>query len=194
MINRIIGVLTLNVNVIEEIEHDENATMEAAMIVAAVAIVGAIGAFLGAQFGGAGLEEFSQQFGGDVPIDIPIPSPIGAAVSTFIGTFVTWVLWSALTYLIGTNMFNGQATMGEMLRVIGYAQAPRILGLFAFIPCLGALLGLVGGIWSLVAGFVAIRQGLDLDNTNTAITVVISFIIAIVVQLCVLTPIFAFMM
>ena len=191
MINRIIGVLTLNVNVFEEIEHDENATTEAAMIVAVVAVISAIGGFLSVQFGGDAMAQFSEQFGGDVPFPIPTISPIGTAVTSFVGTFVGWILWSALTYFIGTNLFKGQATIGEMLRVIGYAQVPLVLNLVSFIPCLGAIISLVASIWSLVAGFVAVRQGLDIDNTQTAITVVISFIIAFIVQLCAIGPIFA---
>jgi hypothetical protein len=62
-----------------------------------------------------------------------------------------------------------------MLRVIGYAQAPQIL---AIIPCIGAL---IGWIWSVIAGFIAIRQGLDLDNTKALLTVVIGFIFVIIV-------------
>jgi len=30
---------------------------------------------------------------------------------------------------------------------------------------------LMGWIWTMAAGFVAVRQGLDLDNTKTAITI-----------------------
>jgi hypothetical protein len=64
--------------------------------------------------------------------------------------------------------------MGEMLRVLGYAQAPQLL---AIIPCIG---GLVGAIWALIAGFIAIRQGLDLDNTKAFLTALIGFGVVIV--------------
>ena len=58
-----------------------------------------------------------------------------------------------------------------MLRVIGFAYAPQVLGV---IPCIGWIIGL---IWSLIAGFIAVRQGLDLDNTKALLTVIIGFII-----------------
>jgi hypothetical protein len=72
---------------------------------------------------------------------------------------------------VGTSFFNGQATVDEMLRVIGFAHAPQILGV---IPCLGWIVGM---IWSLIAGFIAVRQGLDLDNTNTFLTIAIGFVV-----------------
>jgi len=49
--------------------------------------------------------------------------------------------------------------------VIGFAFAPQFL---AIIPCLGCFIGF---FWTLAAGFIAIRQGLDLDNTKTALTI-----------------------
>jgi hypothetical protein len=54
-----------------------------------------------------------------------------------------------------------------MLRVIGFAYTPLVLSI---IPCIG---GVIGFIWAIAAGFIAIRQGLDLDNTKAFLTVVI---------------------
>lgn len=146
MIERIIGVLKLDVATYEEIEHDPNALTQAAIVVAVVAFLSAIGSGIASTMGSG--------------------SFIMSFIATLIWTFIGWLIWAALTYFIGTTMFNGKADINEMLRVIGFAYAPQVLGL---IPCLG----LVGLIWSLVTGFVAVRQGLDLDNTQTAITVVI---------------------
>jgi hypothetical protein len=93
-----------------------------------------------------------------------------AFITQFISTFAGWIIWSALTFVVGTNLFDGKADVGEMLRVIGFAFAPQMLGI---IPCLGTV---VGGIWSLIAGFIAVRQGLDLDNVKTALTIGVGFI------------------
>lgn len=81
-----------------------------------------------------------------------------------------------------------------MLRVIGFAQAPRMLGIFAFIPCLGGILGLVGAIWALIAGFVGVRAGLDLDTGQTLITVFISWLVAIAVNIFLIGPILALLL
>lgn len=151
MLNRILGVFKLDVNIFEEIEHDEEATTQAAMVVAIVAVLGALGSGLGASFGGG---NFLTSF-----------------LSTLIWTFVGWLLWSLVSYFVGTTFFGGQATTGEMLRVIGFAYAPQVL---AIIPCIGWVVGL---IWSLIAGFIAIRQGLDLDNVKALLTIVVGAIV-----------------
>ncbi len=150
MLARIIGVFKLDVKVFEEIEHNASLTLPAAIIVAVVALIGGVGGL------------FSRLvFGGNV---------LGGFFGAIIYTFFGWIIWSILTWFVGTRFFNGQAEIPEMMRVIGFAFAPQIL---TIIPCVGPI---IGGIWSLIAGFFAIRQGLDLDNTKTFLTIVVGAI------------------
>lgn len=191
MFQRMLGVLKLDINTFESIEHDPNATGQAAIIVTIVAILSAIGGFFGAQASVATLESFSEQLGGEFPMEaMAAISPGSLAFSAFIGTFVSWIVWSLLTYLIGTALFKGKATIGEMLRVLGFAQTPQLLNLFSFIPCLGVIISIFASIWTLVAGFIAVRQGLDIDNFQTVVTVLLSWLVALFINLCVLGPIF----
>ncbi len=161
MVNRIMGVFRLDVNTFEEVEHDPNATTQAAIIVAIVALLAALGSGLGASFTGGTF--------------------LGNFFSTLVWTFAGWLVWSAVSYFVGTSFFGGQADLGEMLRVIGFAYSPQILSI---IPCIGWI---VGGIWSLVAGFIAVRQGLDLDNTKAFFTIVVGFLVYFVGQILVST-------
>lgn len=186
LVDRILGVFRLDVNTFEAIEADENATGQAAIVVALVAILSAIGAYFAASAGNAVLEQLGDV---ELPMAVPTLSPIGAALSALVGAFLAWIIWAVLTYFIGTRLFNGQATMGEMLRVIGFAQAPRLLNILNFIPCLGAIIAFVAWIWALVAGFIAIRQGLDLDNVKTLVTVVLSWLVAVVINWLVVGPV-----
>ena len=148
-------VFQLDVPTFEQIEHDTTATGQAAGIVAVAAVCQAIGRSISATI-----------YGGGVGVGLLV---------TLVAAFIGWVVWSALTYWIGTSLFDGEADLGEMLRVIGFAQAPLVL---AIIPCFGTL---VGGLWVLVAGFIAIRQGLDLNNAKTLITIIIGFVAYIVI-------------
>jgi hypothetical protein len=152
-----IGVLKLDVNTFEEVEHDQSATGQAALIVLIAAIIAGVGSGF-----------FASSFGGG--------SFFGGFISTLIGALFGWILWSAVSYFVGTSIFKGQADLGEMLRVVGFAYTPQLLGI---IPCIG---GIVGAIWSLIAGFIAIRQGLDLDNTKAFLTIVVGFIAYIIIQ------------
>jgi hypothetical protein len=150
LIDRVIGVFKLDVNTFEEIEADQSATSQAAIVVLVVALISALGAGFGASFSDG--------------------SFFGAFFSMLISALGGWIIWSVVTYFVGTTFFGGTADLGEMLRVIGFSYAPQVLGI---IPCLG---GIVGGIWSLVAGFIAVRQGLDLDNTKALLTIIVGFI------------------
>ncbi|HEX6385775.1 MAG TPA: YIP1 family protein, partial [Anaerolineae bacterium] len=123
--DRVMGVFRLNPNTFEEIEADRDATTQAALVVLIVALIAAIGSGIGATIAEDG-------------------NFIGSFVGTIISTFVGWIVWSAITYFVGTSFFGGQADLGEMLRVIGFAYAPQVLGI---IPCIGTIIGF---IWSLV--------------------------------------------
>jgi hypothetical protein len=62
--------------------------------------------------------------------------------------------------------------------------------ILSFIPCLNVLIGIVAWIWSIAAGFVAIKQSLDQDDTNAILTMVVSAVVVFVITL-VITIIFA---
>jgi hypothetical protein len=148
---RILGVFRLDPATFENIEHDPGAISQAAAVVAIAAFLAGTGAAFQSMFSDA--------------------SAVGSFLSSLLWTFFGWAIWSFISYLVGTRLFPGQATFPEMLRVIGFAYAPQVL---AIIPCVGALLG---AVWPLAAGFVAIRQGLDLDNWRTLLTIVAGFLV-----------------
>jgi hypothetical protein len=157
MFNRIIGVFKLDANTFEEIEADTNATTQALMVVIIVALIAGLGS------------AFSAMISEDVVLT--------SFLSRLLGVVVGWVVWSVVTWFVGVNLFGGKADIGEMLRVIGFAYAPQVLGI---IPCFGWFVGI---IWSLIAGFIAVRQGLDLDNTKTFFTIAIGVVAYIVVTI-----------
>jgi len=163
MFNRIIGVFKLDRKVFAEIEHDTTATSQAAIIVAIVAALSVVGSILSTLL--------TVVIGGDLKIGALVIN----IVVTFLFTFVNWLIWSVVTYFVGTQLFDGQADLNEMLRVIGFAYAPRMLGI---IPCIG---GFVGAIWSLIASYFAIKEGLDLDDGKTIATVVIGWLITVII-------------
>lgn len=146
MLARIIGVFKLSASTFEEIEHNTTLTLPAAIIVVLVSLVSGVG---NGMFNSFTDKSFFSGF-------------IGSLISGILG----WIVWSLVTWFVGTRLFKGQADPGEMLRVIGFAYSPLLLSI---IPCVGGIIGL---IWAIAAGFVAVRQGLDLDNGKTFFTVV----------------------
>jgi len=163
IVDRVIRAAKLEVELYEEVEADETLTSQAIAVVVIAAIAGGIGGALGTIIGPGGVGAFFLAL---------IVTPIVAVIGYFI--------WAALTYLIGTRLFQGTADYGEMLRALGYSYGPQVLGLLSFIPCVGPLFSLAGWIWSLVAGVVAIRQALDFDTGKAVITCIIGWVVMLI--------------
>jgi hypothetical protein len=167
MLNRVTRAAMLDVNLYEEVEADTSLNQEALIVVVLVSIASGIGAFLGGVLSG----------------DIG-PALLALIVTAVLGV-VNYYIWAYVTYFVGTNLFQGTADAGEMLRTLGYASGPRVLGILSFIPCAGALAALAGAIWALVAGVIAVRQALDFDTTKAILTVIIGWVIILVITLVV---------
>jgi hypothetical protein len=145
-----IGAAKLDVNVYEEVEADQSATMQALWVVVLVAVASGVGLLSGQ--GVSGL--------------------IGGVIVGVIG----WGLWAYITFWIGTTLLRTpetEADWGQLLRTLGFAQSPGILRVFGFIPFVGPVIFAVTGIWQLVAMVIAVRQALDYSSTWRAIGVVL---------------------
>lgn len=166
LVGRAIKASLLDVEFYNQVEQDTSLNQEALTVVIIVSALSGIGALLGTIFG---------------------PGSVGSGVAGLVIAVVMGIIgyyiWAYLTWWLGTNLFQGTADVGELLRTLGYASAPRALGFFAFIPCLGGLVGLIGAVWSLVAGVIAVREALDFDTGKALITVVIGWVIVTVITL-----------
>jgi hypothetical protein len=161
ILSRLLRVIKLDQTVFAEIEHDEAANTEAAIVVIAATFLGAIGAGIGA----ANFWVF--------------------LLRLLIGPLVGWLLWSWVTMFVGTRLFAGESDFWEMARVLGYANAPVALGIFAFIPCVGWIISLAALVLSLIVGFYAVREALDLPTDKTILTIVIGWVVVFVINVLV---------
>lgn len=166
MIDRIMRAIRLDFLVFREIAEDENAMTEAAIIVALVSFLAAVGAGIGLVIAKA---DFGRVVGGFLYEWL-----IG-------GILLGWIGWSVVTYFVGTMLFQGKTDIPEMMRVLGYANAPKLLGLLGFIPCVGWVITIAGLILALIAGVLAIREAMEFDTGKAIITVVISWFVTLVV-------------
>lgn len=155
MLQRLVGAAFLDVATYEEVEANAALTGQAALVVFVSAIAGAIGAL------GAG----------------PVHA-LGEGVSAVIG----WLAWAGITYLIGDKLLRGTATWGELLRTLGFAQAPGLLLIFAWIPLVGWILQVIVGLWILIAGVIAVRQALDFGTGKALGTVFLGWALLLVLR------------
>jgi hypothetical protein len=154
IIDRAKRVMQLDQPVFRTIARDPNATRQAAIVVGVVAVAGAIG--------GAG-------------------EGIGGIILGIISALIGWLIFAGLAWFFGTNIFGTPTTVTNwesLLRTLGYAQTPRILTIFGFIPIIGWLAALVGSIWAIVTAIVAIRETLGFSTGRAIITAIIAAIAA----------------
>ena len=158
---RMIGAARLEVAVYEEVEADTTATLQAMAVVVLASIAAGIGSV------GVG------------------PGGVRTIVMSGVGSLAGWVIWAFMTYVIGTKLLpepQTQADTGQLMRTLGFAQAPGIGRIFVGVPAIGPLVLLIVSLWMLVAMIIAVRQALDYQSTWRALAVcVIGWVIAIVI-------------
>ena len=157
LVNRMIRAAKLEVPLYEEVEADITATSQALLVVVVVSVASGIGQ------AGSGRNLIAQLLFG------------------LLTALIGWGVWSYVMYFVGTRVFHGTATYGELLRTLGFASSPGVLNILRFIPVLGGLITLIVGIWRIVTGFIAVREALDLDTGNTIATIVVGIVGYIIV-------------
>ena len=102
IVQRFVRIVRLDTTVYREILRDEGATAEAAVVVAIASVLAALGAgFSAPRFLG------------------------GFLVELVAGVVLYWLLWSAVTMLVGTRVFGSHVTYLEVARPLGYANGAR---------------------------------------------------------------------
>jgi hypothetical protein len=154
---RVIGAAKLDIAAFEEVEADRHATGQALAVVVLSSAAAGIGLNL-------------------TLYETPVLTKVILAL-------LLWLFWAALTYAIGVYLMpepQTEASVGELLRTIGFASAPGVLRVFGFVPIVGPTLYAVVMVWMLVAMVIAIRQALDYKSTARAVVVcLIAWVIAV---------------
>jgi len=146
---RMVMAAKLDGNLFMEVKADTTAKWQAFTAVIIVSLVAGIGGVIG------GL------IWSDAGISLLWGFFIGIALS-----ITGWLLLTLVVWFMGTGLFKTEQTetdYGQLLRTLGFATTPSILGFFVFIPFLGQLLLMIGFIWRLVASVVAVKQVMGLS-------------------------------
>jgi hypothetical protein len=153
LVDRMMGVARLDVPIYEEIERDKNATTQAFLVVVIASVAAGIGTLNS--------------------------DGLSGLIVGLLAAVISWVIYSVTVYLVGTRLLATSATeadSGQLLRTLGFANAPRVLYVFGFIPLLGWIVVVVAGIWSVVTSVIAIRQSLEMSTGRAIATGLVSLI------------------
>jgi hypothetical protein len=147
---RLIGAVSADPLLYEEVEADRTATGQALLVV----VLSSLGAGIGARGFGAGSLQSTLFISG---------------VAT-----VAWAAWALVTYQIGAKLMpepQTSADIGQLLRTIGFSAAPGMLRVFGIVPGAAIAAFAITAVWMLVTMVVAVRQALDYTSTARAILV-----------------------
>jgi hypothetical protein len=165
---RLIGAAMLDRSMYEGIEADRSVTGQAAAAVLFSSLAAGFGA------------------GGWLSGDLRMFAVVSALA------LVTWVAWAVLMHQIGTRMLpepQTRATLGELLRTVGFAAAPGLFQVFAIFPVVTIPVFVATVTWMFVAMVIAVRHALDYTSSWRALAVcgiafalvlVIAFVIGVV--------------
>lgn len=152
LVKRVFRAIKGDSRLYEEVEHDPKANQQVLLVIGIVAT---------AQSAGIALENLilAQPFSGTL-----LESVVGFGV-----TLAGIGLWSLLLYFIGTSVFQGKATPGEVWRASGFARSP---GIFYIIP----VVGLLANPWMIYTNIKAAKQALDVSSGRAMAASILSFL------------------
>lgn len=153
----------------EEVEADSGATGQALLVVVMASLSAGIG------HGISGLIK-----GGTGGIGFFFTNLV---IGT-IGSLIAWFIFSLLCFWLGTTLFKGpdtKSTLGELLRVLGFADTPALLNILTFIPFVGPIIPFVTMVWTIIAAVIGVRQACDFTTGRAVCTVVVAAIIPFII-------------
>lgn len=153
-VDRIRGILSLNPATFRDVEEDMDATGQAALTVVLAAFASGIGALLSRDL---------------------IPNALGIGVSSIL----QWIVFSLVAYFVGSTIFSTprtSVTPGQVMRTMGFAQAPKFLMIVGFVPLFGWIVALVALIWFIVASIYALRTAFEFDTARAVGTGLVALI------------------
>jgi hypothetical protein len=159
--DRLRGALSLDPRTYREVEQDVDANGQAAMTVVIAALASGIGAITSRDW---------------------LRNTVGIVFSSVL----EWVIFAFVAYFVGTTLFSTMQTSvtpGQVLRTIGFAQAPKIFALKGIIPLLGWLVGIVVFIWFIVAAITALREAFEFDTARAVGTGLVALIGILIVEI-----------
>jgi hypothetical protein len=147
---RLIGAISLDTAIYEEVESDASATGQAFAVVLLSSLAAGIG---------------SRGFGG---------TNLSAIAFISMVSLLAWATWALVTYEIGVRLLpepQTRADVGQLLRTIGFASAPGLLRVLGVMTAATIPVFAITAVWMLAAMVVGVRQALDFRSTGRAIAV-----------------------
>lgn len=164
MLRRIIGSLRLDPAIYRELKEDPAATVPALLVVALCALAAGV---VGLPTGGL--------------------TAFGVLAAS---AYVSWIIFVVAAYIFGTKALPGpatDATLGALVRTLGFALTPSLLLVFGVVPALQIVVVPLAFVWVFFASLIALRETLLVGTLRAVLVAVLAYVASAVVGLF-LTP------
>jgi len=116
-------------------------------------------------------------------LGIVVHPSISATIVSIVIALAMAVVGIFVTTLVATKMFNGKGTFAQYFNVVGLAYGLQVVTVVSTIlPGFTMLVAFALAIWGLVVGYVVVKEVFKLDNANTVLTLIVTFISILVVS------------
>lgn len=166
MYKDLLEILKLNSTAIVDISNNEKGAVNALIGL----LLGAIGTYLGSLI-------FGFNFFGAVVR----PSVVDVLMRSLVSVLVSAVFIFIMTF-VSVNFFKGVGSVKRLFNVVGLSMGINfVFFITPLLGSLGALLGLVVGVWLIVVNFYAVKHIFKLDTNSTIFVLIISYVLLFIV-------------
>jgi hypothetical protein len=151
-LRRLVGAAMLDAGIYEEVEADATATFQSLVVVVLASLSAGIGA--------TGLYDTTRTLS-------------FFAVASVLA-LMTWASWALLTLQVGARILplkETDASIGQLLRTLGFSAAPSLLLVFAVLPGMMTPVFVIAIAWTIAASVIAVRHALDYPSIGRAFAV-----------------------
>ncbi len=148
-LDRVFRAIRIDDDLYKEVEKDKSATIQAGTVVVLSSLAAGVGAL---------------QFGNSNFYIAPVLSILG------------WYVWAFLVYFVAVKIIKDENTKtnhGELLRTIGFAQAPGFIRVFGLTPELAIVTFIGSGLWILACMVVGVSTALDYKSLWKSLGVIV---------------------
>ena len=163
-INKVVRAARLDASLYKEVKADSKSNWQSLLIVILASLAVSTGIGMAGWFALAGAWS------------------LWGLLAGLIGSVVLWCIWSLFAYLIRITVFRGSetsASVGALIRTIGFSSSPGVLGLFVFIPAVGGIILLCVSVWAFAAGVVAVKQSLGFTTGRAVVICLASWSVSV---------------
>lgn len=132
---------------------------------------------------GTAVTPLAQMIFGVRLLNVTVRPDLVATLLSILSALIGIVLGYFVMTIVANKLFKGKGTFAQFFRVMGLVAGINVVMLLAvFVPGLGALLGVVVGIWGLVVGYTVLKTIFHLDNTNAILTIIVTVVAFFVIN------------